>query len=340
MENQQKPIQSDEIDLGQLFAKIGDFFKGLGLGFMRFLALIRKVPIENKFIFALAIVTVSGLAVAYGVLLKKKFYESTMILSSNYLNKRIVDNSIEKLNLLAEEEDATGIAKVLNIPDTLADNIAMFEAKPFVAETDLIELEVLKEQLKSAQENTKNSKVIDQVIQRIEIENRHAFEIKVRTYNPTVIPNLQSSLVRYFRENDYLKKRIEINKQMLLEKKIKLKNESKKLDSLKVVIYANYKTMAEQGRQGSNNVILSDRAVTNPIEIYNQDLDLYNELQSVERQLYIQPDFEVIDGFTEFSEPASASLTKMLAQAILIAIGLGYVIVALREFNKYLATLA
>ncbi len=340
METQQKPVQSDEIDLGQLFAKIGDFFRGIGLGLVRFLALIRKVPIENKSIFLAAIVVVSGLTLAYGFLLKKKFYESTMILTSNYLNKRIVDNTIEKLNLLAKEENASGLARALHIADTLADNIAKFEAKPFVAETDLIELEVLKEQLKSAQENAKNAKVIDQVIKRIEIENRHAFELKVRTYNPAVISNLQNSLVNYIRDNEYIKKRIEINKQTLLEKKNKLQDELKKLDSLKGVIYANYKTMAEQPRQGSNNVILSDRSVTNPIDVYNQDLALYNELQLVERQLYIQPDFEVIDGLTEFSEPASASLPKMLVQALLIAIGLSYLIVAIREFNKYLASLA
>jgi hypothetical protein len=339
MENQQKPVQSDEIDLGQLFVKIGDFFRNLGVGLLRFLARIRRVPTENRLLFIASMIIICGLTIMYGVFLKKKFYESTMILSSNYLNKRIVDNTIEKLNLLAEEENASGLAKVLSIPDTLADNIARFEAKPFVAETDLIELEVLKEQLKSAQEGNKNSKVIDQVIQRIEIENRHAFEITVRTFNPSVIPNLQEALVKFFRDNDYIRKRIEINKQALMAKKEKLSQESKKLDSLKLVIYANYKSMAEQGRQGSNNVILSDRSVTNPIEVYSRDLDLYNELQWVERQLYVQPDFEVVDGFTEFSEPASASLPKMLAQAILVAIGLGYLIVALREFNNYLAKL-
>jgi hypothetical protein len=340
MDAPQKPTQSDEIDLGQIFAKIGDFFRNLGLGLLRFLARVRRVPVENKLIFLSSLILVCGLFLSYGIFLKKKFYESTMILSSNYLNKRIVDNTIKKLNLLAEEEDARGLAKVLQIPDTLADNIALFEAKPFVAETDLIELEILKEQLKSAQEGNKNSKVIDQVIQRIEIENRHAFEIKVRTFNPTVIPNLQEALVKFFRENDYIRKRIEINKQTLLAKQGKLTQESEKLDSLKLVIYANYKSMAEQGRQGSNNVILSDRAVTNPIEVYIQDLNLYNQLQEVERQLYIQPDFEVIDGFTEFSEPASASLPKILAQAMLVAIGVGYLIVALREFNNYLANLA
>jgi hypothetical protein len=339
MENQQKQVQSDEIDLGQLFAKIGDFFKNVGTGIMRFLALLRKVPMDNKLLFIVLLSGSIALTYSYGAFLKKKFYESTMILSSNYLNKRLVDNTIEKLNLLAGEESKKGLAKVLNIHDTLADNIAKFDAKPFIAETDITELEVLKEQLKNAQANSKNEKVIDQVIQRIEIENRHAFEITVRTYNPTVISNLQSALVNYFKNNDYIHKRITSTKQTLEAKRIKLVQESKKLDSLKRIIYANYETMAEQGRQGSNNVILSDRAVTNPIEVYNQDIGLYNEIQSIDHQLYIQPDFEVVDGFTEFSEPASASLTKMILQAILIAIGLGYLIVAALQFNKYLASL-
>jgi hypothetical protein len=261
-----------------------------------------------------------------------------MILSSNYLNKRLVDNAVRKLNLLAKEEDKKGIAKVLNIADSLAKNIILFESKPFISETDITELEVLKEQLKNAQEGSKNKKVVDQVVQRIEIENRHAFEITVRTYNPTVVSSLQNALVNYFRNNSYIRKRIESAKTNLEAKKVKLVEESLKLDSLKDVIYANYKSMAEQGRQGSNNVILSDKPVTNPIDVYNQDLFIYNEILSIERELYIQPDFEVVDGFTEFSEPASASLPKMLAQALLIAIGLSYVIVALRQFNKYLAS--
>lgn len=337
MESPQKPVSSDEIDLGQLFSKVGDFFKNIGLGFIRFLASLRRAPLENKFLFASVIVIAIVITGSYSLLLKKKFYESTMILSSNYLNKRIVDNMIEKLNLLAEEERKAGLGKVLNIPDSLADNIVKFEAKPFVAETDVIELEILKEQLKNAKETSKNEKVIDQVIQRIEIENRHAFEVTVRTFNPAVVTELQKALVEYFRANEYIKKRIESNHQLLEAKKVKLIQESEKLDSLKGVIYANYKTMAEQARQGSNNVILSDRAVTNPIDVYNRDLSLYQEIQNVEHQLSVRPDFEVVDGFTEFSEPASAGLALMLVQAFLVGLGVSYLIVALKEFDKYLS---
>ncbi len=337
MENQEKQIQSDEIDLGQIFARIGDFFKSIGYGFIKFLAIIRNVPLNNRVLFVMLLLMGGTLGFFYSSFFKKKFYESSMILSSDYLNKRIVDNSIDKLNLLAGERSSKGLAHVLHISDTLASNIIWVDAKPFVAERELIEIEVLKEQLKNAQ--IKNQQVIDQVIKRIEIENQHAFEFTVRTFSPTVVKPLQDALVNYFKDNQYIKKRIQIGQENLISKKNKLQRELSKLDSLKKVIYSNYKTMAEQSRQGSNNVILSDKAVTNPIEIYTQDLTLYDQMQVIERAIFIQPDFEVVDGFTEFDSPASAGRVKIVITAILIAFAMGYVIVALREFNKYLSTI-
>jgi len=337
MESQKPADRTDEIDLGQLFTKMGGFFSSVWFGFMRFLALIRRVPIENKATFLLLIAGAIVVGSLYANLLKKKFYETSMILSSDYLNKRIVDNTIEKLNLLAREKDSGGLAHVLQIPDSLAKNILGFEAKPFVKETDIVEIEVLKEQLKNAQIDSKNKDVIDQVIKRIEIENRHAFEITVRVYNPTIIRDLENALILFFRDNDYVKKRIEITKTNLLAKKQKLVKDRQKLDSLKEIIYSNYKSMATQSRQGSNNVILSDKAVTDPVQIYQQDIIAYNELESVNRDLYLQPDFEVVTRFTQFSEPSSASQVKIIAITILGAIVLGYLIIALSTFNQYLS---
>src|SRR5258706_3457338 len=137
----QKPVNlSDEIDLGLLFSKIGYFFIHIGLGIMRFVALLRRIPIENKMLFAIIITVSMIVGFSYSQYVKKKFYESTMILGSDYLNKRLVDNVIEKLNLLAGEKTKKGLAKVLSISETLADNIVEFQAKPFIAEKDLIEL--------------------------------------------------------------------------------------------------------------------------------------------------------------------------------------------------------
>lgn len=339
-ENPKQFTNSDEIDIGVLFSKIGDFFKSLGFGFLRFLALVRRVPLENKTLFiALILIGLAG-GFWYSLTLKKKYYSTTMILSSEYLNKRIVDNTIKKLNLLAQEDGYQGLAKELNISSELAQDIQDFDARPFVAESELVELEILKEQLRSFQSDKKNEQVVQKVIERIEIENRHAYEITIRVYNPTVVGELEIALVNYFKNNDYLKKRVEITKANRLARKQKLQRESQKLDSLKAVIYENYQTMAAQSRQGSNNVILSDKAVTNPIEIFERDLTIYDEIQSIDKSLYLQDDFEVVDGFTEFSKPASVGPFRTSAYAILMAIGLGYLLVALFSFNKYLAKLA
>ena len=328
---------TDEIDLGKLLAKIGEFFGSIAYGVIRLFALIRSTPLQNKGLFITLVVLGAVVGFSYSSFLKKKFYESTMVLSCDYLSKRIVDNSIEKLNLLAGEESAKGLSRELQISDTLAKNIAKFEAKPFVAEHELVEVEVLKEQLKNAQTNTKNQAVVDQVIKRISIENQHSFEFTVRTYSPTSIKPLQDALVNHFKNNDYVKKRIEITRDNFLAKRSKLKRELNKLDSLKKVIYSNYENMAAQSKQGSNNVILSDKSVTNPIEIYNQDLGLYEQLQLIESRLYLQPDFEIVDGFTEFDEPASAGELKIIVTGMLIGFIFGYFAIAFRRFDEYLS---
>src|SRR5882724_11398011 len=134
MENQQK--SNDEIDLGQVFTKIGDFFKNIGSGIIIFLALLRNIPMKNKRLFVLLVLAGGILGFSYSSLLKKKFYDTSMILSSDYLNKRIVDNAVDKLNLLAEEKISKGLAATLRIPDSLAKSIVKFETKPFISEQE------------------------------------------------------------------------------------------------------------------------------------------------------------------------------------------------------------
>jgi hypothetical protein len=339
MDNQ-KQVASDEIDLGVLFSKIGDFFKSLGMGFLRSLATLRLIPIKHKNLFiALSVVSVTvGYFYSTG-LISKKYYKTSMVLSSDYLNNRILENSIEKLNLLADEKSKTGLSKALNIPESIAHAILGFKAKPIIDEKETIEIEILREQLKNLPEIKKNENEIKRIAKQIQIENRHSFEITVFVSTASTISILEEAIINYFKNADYVKKRLDITRINLLAKQTKLIKESEKLDSLKKVIFDNYQSMAKQSKQGSNNVIFSDRAVTDPITVYKQDQEIYDSLQSVERRLFLQPDFELVSGLTEFTEPASPSLAESLAISILIAFGLGYAIIALVNFNKYLSSL-
>jgi hypothetical protein len=337
MSESQKPTSSsDEIDLGALFSKIGNFFANLGASLMRLLARLKRVPFENKLLFiSLIVVGIVG-SFSYTIY-REKLYSSSMILSSEYLTIGLVDNEIEKLNDLADEVDYKGLAKELHISNKLASKIVDFDAKAFVSEEEQLKNEMLKNQLKTF---VPSEKGIDLNTLVNQITDRHTFIITVRVTSPAAISELETALINFFKNNDFVKKRIEVTKTNLTNKRQKLVQESQKLDSLKFVIFSNYQSMANQTRQGSNNVILSDRSVTNPIEIYNQDIIIYNEIQTIDRQLFLQNDFEVISGFTEFTSPSSAGPAKAIAIAILVAIGLGYLIIAVFKFNTYLEKFA
>ncbi len=259
-----------------------------------------------------------------------------MIISCDYLNNRILQNAVEKLNLLCLEQDRDGLASELKIDIDVAKNIRKFSFRPFVSENDLVEIEVLKEQLNNVAAEKKD--LVEKVIAKVDVENKHAFQIDVLIYNPDIVKNLETAIVNYFANNEYIKRRVEVNRQNLQTRQTKLIQESNKLDSLKQVLYQNLQSMARQNREGSNNVILSDKYLTDPMAIYAEDLNLHNELLEINRRLYVQPEFELVDGFTTFKEPENASLLKILGISALISWGLGYLIIGLWRFDQYLAS--
>jgi hypothetical protein len=336
MDNQKQENQhSSEMDLGQLFSRFGDALVSFGHWTMRSIAEIRKVTLKYKALFIVLIVISIGIGVAYSKYYKKKFFESSMILSSEYMNKRIVENSLKKLNILAGEESKSGLAKALGISDSVAQNIVYFEGKTFVEEKEVVELQVLKEQLKNSKLELENPKVIDDVIKRLEVENRHAFEFTVRLYRPEDFKLLEKGLVHYFKSNEYILKRLKINKSNLIGLRAKLQGDANKLDSLKSVMYDNFKNMAQPDRRGSNNVIL-DQPITNPIDIYSMGLRIYEELQETDKKIFLESDFEIVTGFTEMNVPASATTSQIAITSMLIGVLISYIIIALISFNIYL----
>jgi hypothetical protein len=336
MDNQKQENQhSSEMDLGQLFSKIGAGLISFGHGIMRIIADVRKVTIQYRFLFIVLIILSIATGLIYSKFFKKNFYESSMILSSEYMNKRIVENALKKLNILAGEDSKAGLAKALGITDSIARTIVYFDGKTFVEEQEVIELQVLKEQLKNSKLELENPKVIDDVIKRLEVENRHAFEFTVRLYRPEDFKLLEKALVYYFRSNEYISKRVQINRKNLISYRAKLQRDVDKLDSLKGVLYENFKNMSLPDRRGSNNVIL-DQPLTNPIDIYSMGLRIYEDIREVDKDIFLESDFEIVTGFTEMNVPASATTPEIAINSMLIGILLAYIIIALINFNKYL----
>jgi hypothetical protein len=334
MENREnQPRQSDELDLSQVFTAIGRFLSRMGNGILYFFASVRNIFFTNRIFFSGIILLGLALGAVYSEVLKKKFYKTTMVLSCDYLNTQILKNTIDKLNLLCAEPQREGLAEVLGIDLQTAKNIQTFEFEPFVSEDDVVEMEVLRTQLNNVVADKKE--IVEKVIDKLEIENKNAYEITVQVYDPDVVKPLERAIVNYFSSNNYIKKRVAINKVNLQKRKEKLSGESRKLDSLKRVMFESFEAMSKQSR-GSNNVFLSEE-ISNPLDVYTQDLQINKELLDVEEELYINKDFEVVDGFTTFKEPESASLFKILFIAFFLSILVGYLIIGAWKFDKMLA---
>ena len=79
-----------------------------------------------------------------------------------------------------------------------------------------------------------------------------------------------------------------------------------------------------------------ESGAVNPVNVYNQGIDLFSQLQSNKRTLELGSDFEVVDGFTTFSKPESPGLLKSAVLGAGILLGFAYVLIILIELNKYL----
>ena len=333
--NETKHRNNDEIDLTQFFRWIGRGFTRVGNSILYSLAGLRNTFVTNRLFFLGIILLGLALAAVYSELLKRKVYKSSMVLSCDYLNTQILNNTMDKLNLLCEEHDPEGLAELLKIDKATAENVEGFDFRSFVSEDDVVEMEVLRTQLNNVASDKKD--LVDKVIKKLTIENKNAYAISVEVYNPSVVKILEKAIVNYFKRSDYIKRRIEINKLNLVNRKSKLHSESRKMDSLKAVLFENYQTLGKTSK-GSNNVILGDDKLANPLEVFKQDLELNNEILNIDRQLYLQPDFELVEGFTTFKQPESASLLKILFIAFWISFAMGYIIIGAWKFDRMLAS--
>jgi hypothetical protein len=323
---------SDEIDLPQFFRWIGRGFSRFGRSILYGMATLRNQFYSNR-VFFLGIIALGLIfGVLYSELLKKKYYKSSMVLSCDYLSTHILNNTVQKFNLLASEKGSEGIQELLDLDAATARNIRKFEFRPFVPEEQVVEMEVLREQLNNV--TSEKKELVAKVIDRLEIQNENTFEINVYVYDPNIVKPLEKAMVAYFSNSSYIKRRVEINRINLQNRKIKLEKELRKLDSLKTVIFQNYQLM--ERNRGSNNVVVAGEE-TNPIEIFTKDLELHEELQEVNEALYLSPDFELVDGFTSFKEPESAALADVLAVSLLLSIVIGYLILGAYKFDRILA---
>ncbi|MFT4733072.1 MAG: hypothetical protein ACI9K1_000020 [Arcticibacterium sp.] len=331
-DKQTNGTNNDEIDLKELFNAIGNFFKSIFISIMMFFVHFKNATVKNSKLIILFgfLGGFAGIALNYA---SEDYYKSSLVLRSTHLTGRLMESSIEKLNQLSEEEDHAQLAIVLKISPELADQIKAFSYEPFVSEDEVVSLEVFKEQLRAEIED---DETIEIFIDKLKSENRNTYRIFIEVFDNNIIDQIQAPLLSYFSTNTYVKKRLEITKRNLELEKQNITEELVRLDSLKVLIFKNFDMLSNKGRAGSNNVILSDENMANPIDVINQSRAKYNDILRINSRLFLGADFELIDGFVAYSTPDSPSLIKFGFFSGLTGLGIAYIIIVLLSFNTYL----
>ena len=331
----QQSNNSDEIDLRDLFKYtaqgISNFFNSIINGIAR----VRRTTIRYKNMMLVTVIIFIGLAIAYSFGISKEVFGSSMLIKSQYFNSQLIENTISKLDALSKEENKTTLAKTLDIDMDVAGFIRGFEYEAFVTEDEKLEVEILKEKLLNL---NLEEDIINSIASKIEIRNPNTFKITVLTEENAVMSTLDSAIFNYFTTNPYIKKRVDINRETLRRKKAKLQKEQLKIDSLKTTIFGVYSSMSRnQSSQGSDNVILAGQDITDPLLVFEQDIDFDNQILSIDQALFLQNEVEIIEGFTPFSKPVSIGSIWVIAYSALAGVGLAYLLIIIIELNRFLA---
>lgn len=332
IDKDQKPNNSsDEIDLRELFSAIGNFFKSIFVGIVMLIVQFRNATIKYFKIIVLFGVLggLTGIALNYVL---PDYYSSYMLINSKYSSGRLMENSVEKLHQLCTEQNYRQLAKTLGIDTTQAKNLSGFSYEPFVSEQEIVELEVLKEQLKGSIDD---EETISRFVQKLKLDNKSTYKIYVHVFDNEGLKELEAPLVNYFKESAYVSKRLEIEKENLKDRAQNIRGELAKLDSLKKAIIDSYSQLSDKQKTGSNNVILGEEKI-NPVTIFTESKAQYRELQRTEEEIYLMSSFELIDGFTIFSKPDSPSLMKLGFYSGLIGLAIAYLIILIVSLNRYL----
>lgn len=243
----------------------------------------------------LMILTIAGFAIGFAAsFVVKKQYESKMIVSTDILTFSYVEKIVSTLNELIGENNAAEIQKRLNTsPEVVA---------------KLLNLSV--EMLIRNKQDAPESEKVDLVI-------------TAKTLDNDILLELQTGLLKYLTNHDYVRVRVEQRKNFFTTLIAEIDKEIASLEQMKTKIHSG------EFFQGTKGNINFDPTTVNSkiIELSKTKLEYTNSLQLVES-------VQVIEPFTPHYKPVSGRMVRSSVLAGLVGLFLGLMIVALKGLDK------
>jgi hypothetical protein len=241
-----------------------------------------------------AFVVGSLLGLAYNQFVPKT-YESRMLVSSEILTESLSKTLAVDLFQLIKENNVTTLSSKLSISPEVASKISKIE-------------------ISNANEKSDG----------IKEEEKINLTVTCQTSDNTIWPDLQTGIVNYFENNDYVKIRVEQKRNYSTEIIKKIDKELIDLNELKSRI-ANGQTATS----GKENLVLFDPTTVNTkiIEMSKERIKLQDDLETVNS-------VQVVEGFTVFQKPVSPKLSISLAAGSSFGIFIVALIIAFKSLRK------
>lgn len=287
---QKRTTSSEEIDLLYFFRPVSNAFKRAGnwaLDYIRLLA-------YNRFLFAaiLLLGSAAGYCVRYFI---APSYKTEAIFISDMIPARYCTNLVQNLNELRRPGNIPELARRLNIPQDAAWQIQGIIPTAAPKDTFVVE--------------KRDSSM-------------SLFRVTLVLSSMQHIDTIQSGLVRYLENNDYVRKRKEARLNNLVMQKADLEQRIKNLDSLRTLV-----TNSVVPRSQGQGIILGEPI--NPVSVYQAEVAYLRDKLNIQERIATIDNIEVLQPFFKLNEYNHPNYDKYLNYAFLASFLFGLLIVAL-----------
>ena len=229
LENKNQPRANDEIDLLELFNKMG---KGIKWFLINVWDISLKVTVFfiRKSPYLITFIILGFLVALFKFNTSDRFYTSDMILRSNSVSNADMIAHINKLHFYGEEDNMQALAQALNLDSSEVANLVDIEAY-WIIDINRDEIPDLVDDRNRYDQDTSVTHMASR------------FDVRVKTKQPQDLDIIREGILHHINTNRFFEKDNRIRLIQLRERIAKTETELSELDSLQ-----NYKYFEEIGR--------------------------------------------------------------------------------------------
>jgi hypothetical protein len=223
----------------------------------------------------------------------KKVFENKLVVSSGILTQSYSTILVNNLNKHLSENNLNAVKSILRISDDAIKQIRIIN--------------------------------INSVIEADASKENDRFIITAEVYDESILPDLQKGLIFYLENNEFVKVRVDQNKQYLKQVISKLDEEIRDLETLKAKI--------SNGNffQETKGSVMFD-----PTTVNSKILELTKEKINLQNAFTLANSVHVIEGFTEFKKPNKPRLMVSMLSGALIGLFFVGIVIAFKSIRKLL----